>query len=81
MKPIYSLAAAPTVMAAIAVFAVPSGALTTPAGAQAWRSQPADQLSQHLGSRAQVERSPAFVATNDVFLYSLAGAQKQKRYT
>ena len=36
MKPIYSLAAAPAVMAAIAVFAVPSGAQSTPAGAQAF---------------------------------------------
>ena len=36
MKPIYSLAAAPALMAAIAVFAVPSGAQSTPAGAQAF---------------------------------------------
>jgi len=36
MKPIYSLAAAPAVMAAIAVFAVPSGAQSAPAGAQAF---------------------------------------------
>ena len=36
MKPIYSLAAVPAVMAAIAVFAVPSGAQSAPAGAQAF---------------------------------------------
>lgn len=36
MKPIYSLAAAPAVMAAIAVFAAPSGAQSAPAGAQAF---------------------------------------------
>jgi len=36
MKPIYSLAAAPALMAAVAVFAVPSGAQSTPAGAQAF---------------------------------------------
>jgi cytochrome c len=36
MKPIYSLAAAPALMAGIAVFAVPSGAQSTPAGAQAF---------------------------------------------
>lgn len=36
MKPIYSLAAVPAVMAAIAVFAAPSGAQSTPAGAQAF---------------------------------------------
>lgn len=36
MKWIYSLAAAPAVMAAIALFAVPSGAQGTPAGAQAF---------------------------------------------
>lgn len=36
MKWIYSLAAAPAVMAAIAIFAVPSGAQGTPAGAQAF---------------------------------------------
>ncbi|WP_066590301.1 c-type cytochrome [Sphingomonas pruni] len=36
MKSIYSLAAAPALMAAIAVFAVPSGAQSTPAGAQAF---------------------------------------------
>jgi len=32
MKPIYSLAAPPALMAAVAVFAVPSGAQSTPAG-------------------------------------------------
>ena len=36
MKPIYSLAAAPALMVGIAVFAVPSGAQSTPAGAQAF---------------------------------------------
>jgi len=36
MKPIHSLAAVPAVMAAIAVFAAPSGAQSTPAGAQAF---------------------------------------------
>jgi cytochrome c len=36
MKSIYSLAAVPALMAAIAVFAVPSGAQSTPAGAQAF---------------------------------------------
>jgi cytochrome c len=36
MKSIYTLAAAPAVMAAVAVFAVPSGAQSTPAGAQAF---------------------------------------------
>ena len=36
MKSIYSLAAAPALMAAIAVFAVPSGAQSAPAGAQAF---------------------------------------------
>lgn len=36
MKSIYSLAAAPALMAAIAVFAVPSGAQSPPAGAQAF---------------------------------------------
>lgn len=36
MKPIYSLAAAPAVMAAIAVFAAPSDAQSAPAGAQAF---------------------------------------------
>jgi cytochrome c len=36
MKWIYTLAAAPALMAAVAVFAVPSGAQSTPAGAQAF---------------------------------------------
>jgi cytochrome c len=36
MKPIHSLAAVPAVMAAIAVVAAPSGAQSTPAGAQAF---------------------------------------------
>jgi cytochrome c len=36
MKSIYTLAAAPAAMAAVAVFAVPSGAQSTPAGAQAF---------------------------------------------
>lgn len=36
MKSIYSLAAAPALMAAIAVFVVPSGAQSAPAGAQAF---------------------------------------------
>jgi cytochrome c len=36
MKWIYSLAAAPALMAAVVVFAVPSGAQSTPAGAQAF---------------------------------------------
>jgi cytochrome c len=36
MKSIYTLATAPALMAAIAIFAVPSGAQSTPAGAQAF---------------------------------------------
>ena len=36
MKWIYSLAAAPALIAAIAIFAVPSGAQSTPVGAQAF---------------------------------------------